>query len=66
MLINRIKQLFALKKFQYLQVNGRKLSVDPKQLVNGDELIESGTKKNGNKVYIAKLSEDVVCDMLVI
>ena len=59
----RIKQQFALKKFQFLQVHGKKLNVDSYQLVNGDELIESATKRHENRVYITKLPDgDLVYD----
>ena len=58
----RIKQQFALKNFQFLQVHGKKLN-DSYQLVNGDELIESAPKRHENRVYITKLPDgDSVCD----
>lgn len=63
----KIKQQCSLQKFQFLQAHGRKLDVASHQLVNGDELIESATKRNENRVYIAKLpdkTENVVCDFV--
>ena len=59
----RIKQQCALKNFQFLQVDGKKLSIASHQLVNGDELIESAIKRNENRVYITKFPDkEAVCD----
>ena len=55
----KIMNLFALKKFLYLQVDGKNLRVSANQVYNGDQLIESAIKRNGNIVYITDGSNEV-------
>lgn len=54
--VNQVKakvlQLFSIRSFEYLKVNGTNLSVENNQLLNGDEVIASAIKRKGHTMYI--------------
>ena len=48
----KVLQLFSIRSFEYLKVNGTNLSVENNQLLNGDEVIASAIKRKGHTMYI--------------
>ena len=59
----KILRLFSIDSFEYLQVDGTKLSVGTNQLLNGDEVIESAIKRKGHTMYIRKKHDDQVATL---
>ena len=50
----KVLKLFSISSFEYLEVNDTNLSVGIKQLLTGDEVIESAIKRKGHTIYIRK------------